>query len=77
MCLLLAFVGLAAYRVANVFDCFSNLPAGFAVAFFYLASGMIRAALSLEFVVIENSTNRLFRFSFCLIQFSFNLIFIR
>jgi len=76
-CLFAANAGLAAYRVANVFDCFSNFSPGFAEAFLYFATSMIRSALSFEFLVVEGSANTFFHVAFCLIQFSINFISIR
>jgi len=72
MCLL----WLTFYRVANVFDCFSNFAARLAEAFFNFASGMFGAAFGFEFIVVENSADSLFSLSFCLIPFSFNFIFV-
>jgi hypothetical protein len=70
-------VGLATYLVANVFDCFSNFPAGFAEAFFYFATGMFCLTLSLEIVVVEGPANTFFGFAFSLIPFSFQFVSIR
>jgi len=68
---------LTTYRVANVFDCFSNFPSGFAEAFFYLTTCIICLALGGEIVVVESLANSLFRLAFGLIPFSFNFIPIR
>jgi hypothetical protein len=67
---LVPFCGLAAYRVADVFDCFTNFPAGFAEAFFYIATSVFGSTLSLEFIVVDGSTDSFLSFPFCLIQFS-------
>jgi hypothetical protein len=64
------FCGSATYSVADVFDCFTDFPACFAEAFFYLAARVVGSALSLEFVVVDCPTDRFFSFAFCLIQFS-------
>jgi hypothetical protein len=68
---------LAAYCVADVLDRVSDLPSGLPEAFFNLAARMICAALSLEFIVVDSSANRLFDFAFSLIPFSFHLVVIR
>ena len=64
-------------RVANVLDCFSNFPSGFAKAFLDLATRIIYLTFGGEIVVVQSPANSLFRFAFSLIPFSFNFIFIR
>jgi hypothetical protein len=68
---------LAAYRVANVLDCFSNFPSGFAEAFFNFAPCMFCLTLGGEIVVVDSSADAFFCFTFDLIPFSFNFIPIR
>jgi len=68
---------LTTYRVANIFDCFSNFPSGFAKTFLYLTARIICAALGGEIVVVESVANSLFGSAFSLIPFSFQLIVIR
>jgi len=68
---------LTAYRVADVLDRVSNFPSGFPEAFLNFAARMICAALSLEFIVVDSSANRLLDFAFSLIPFSFYFVFIR
>jgi hypothetical protein len=77
MCLLWPFLWLTTYRVANVFDCFSHFPSGFAEAFLNFASCMICATLSLEFIVVNGATDSFFSFAFRLIPFAFNFVSIR
>jgi hypothetical protein len=61
---------LVAYVVADIFDCFTNFPTGFAKAFFYIATGVFGSTLSLEFIIVDGSADSLFSFAYCLIQFS-------
>jgi len=68
---------LTTYCVANVFDCFANLPSCFAEAFLHLTARIICLTLCGEIVVVESSANSLFSLAFCLIPFSFNFIPIR
>jgi hypothetical protein len=69
--------GLAAYRVANVFDRFADFSPRFAEAFLDFAACMICAAFSLEFLVVDGSANTFFYIAFYLIQFSINFVSIR
>jgi hypothetical protein len=69
--------GLAAYRVANVFDCFADFPACFAEAFLYVATSVFTSTLSLELIVVDCSTDSFLSFAFCLIQFSLYFVSIR
>jgi hypothetical protein len=71
------FAALAAYGVANVFDCFTNFPAGFAEAFFYIATSVFGSTLSLEFIVVDGSADSFLSFAFCLIEFSLYFVSIR
>ena len=64
-------------ETCDVLDRVSDFPSGLPEALFNLAACMICAALSLEFIVVDSSTNRLFRLAFGLIPFSFDLVFIR
>jgi len=64
----------AAYRVANVFDCFSNFPATLAEAFLNIAAGIICSTLGLEFIVVDRPAKTFFGSAFYLIEFSFYLI---
>ena len=68
---------LATYLVANIFDCFSNFPSGFAEALFNFATGMFSLTLGFEIVVVDSSANAFFCFTFYLIPFSFNFVSIR
>jgi hypothetical protein len=77
MCPLWPFLWLTTYRVANIFDCFSNVPSDFAEAFLNFASSVFCATLSLEFVVVDGASNSFFRFAFYLIEFAFNFVSIR
>jgi hypothetical protein len=65
---------LATYRVAHVFDCFANFPAGFAKAFLDIPACVIGSAFRFELLVVNSSADSFFRFSFSLIQFSFYFI---
>jgi hypothetical protein len=65
---------LTTYRVADVFDCFTNFPSGFAEAFFYFTTCVINPALRLEFLVVESSAESFFSSAFNLIPFAFNFI---
>jgi len=65
---------LAFYRIANVFDCFTDFPSGFADAFFYFAACVVGATLSLEFLVVERPAEAFFSSAFNLIPFAFNFI---
>jgi hypothetical protein len=65
---------LATYRVANVFDCFSNFPSGLAEAFFYFAARIVGATFVGEFIVIDSLADSFLGFAFSLIPFSFNFI---
>ena len=67
-------VTLAAYRVANVLDCFPNFSSRFADAFFYFAPCLIGATLSGEFIVIECPADTFLHIALSLIPFSFNFI---
>jgi hypothetical protein len=70
-------IDLAAYSVADVFDCFADFPAGFAEAFFHVAGCVISTALSFEVAVIENFPSSFFDFTFGLIPFAFHFVSIR
>jgi hypothetical protein len=65
---------LATYRVAGVFDCFTNFSSGLAEAFFYFTACIVGATLIGEFIVIESPANGFLGFAFRLIPFSFNFI---
>jgi len=65
---------LTTYRVADVFDCFTNFSSAFAEAFFYVTACVVGSTLSLEFFVIESSAKSFLSFAFCLIPFAFNFI---
>jgi hypothetical protein len=66
-----------AYSVADVFDCFTNFPSGFAEAFFYFTAGVVGATFSFEFLVVDGPADCFFSFAFSLIQFSFYFVSIR
>jgi len=68
---------LATYRVANVFDCFSNFPSGLAEAFLNVASGVLSPTLGFEIAIVESPSNTFLGFAFNLIEFSFNFVSIR
>ena len=68
---------LTTYRVANVFNCFSDLPAGFPEAFLYLTARIIYPALGFEIFIVDSSADSLFGLAFGLIPFSFKFVSIR
>jgi hypothetical protein len=68
---------LTTYGVANVFNRFSDFPAGLAEAFFDLPASMICAALGFEFIIVDGSANAFLCFTLHLIPFSLNFVIIR
>jgi hypothetical protein len=68
---------LTLYRVANVFDCFSDVPFHLAETFLNFASGMFGVTLSLELIVVNGATDSFLCFAFYLIPFAFNFVSIR
>src|SRR6185503_10964562 len=67
-------VNLALYRVANVFDCFSNFPSGLAEAFLNIAFGIVGSTLGFEIAIVESPADTFFCFALHLIEFAFNFI---
>ena len=62
---------------ANVFNCFADFATRLAEAFGHFTFGVFSFALGFEFLVVDSSAYRLFRFTFSLVEFAFDFISIR